>query len=195
MAGTAHRLSRDFWIFWGGQAISTLGSSFTGLALPLLVYRLTGSAVNLALTSAAEFVPYLFFGLIIGAWVDRADRKRIMLAANLGQAAVIASIPILAGLGHLSVVWIYAMGFVGSTLAICFNSAEFAAIPSLVSQDDLVTANGRIQASYQAVSIVGPLLAGVLAAVIPIERVLYIDAASFLASAGSLMLIRTGFNA
>lgn len=189
------RLSRDFWIFWAGQAISNLGSSFTTLALPLLVFKLTHSAVNLAFSSAAEFLPYLLFGLIIGAWVDRTDRKRLMIRVSIGQALVIASIPILAVLGHLAVWWIYLMGFIGSTLGICFSSAEFAAIPSLVQQDDLVTANGRIQASYQAVSIVGPLLAGVLAAVMPIERVLFVDAASFLLSAGSLLLIRAGFNA
>lgn len=70
---TTRGLSRDFWTFWGGQAISNLGSSFTTLALPLLVYKLTGSAVNLALSSAAAFLPYLLFGLIIGAWVDRTD--------------------------------------------------------------------------------------------------------------------------
>ena len=188
------RLSRDFWIFWCGQAISTLGSSFTTLALPLLVYRLTGSALNLALTSAAEFLPYPLFGLVIGAWVDRTDRKRLMLATNVLQALVIGSIPVLAGVGHLAVWWIYAMGFVASTMGILFSSAEFAVIPSLVRPDDLVTANGRIQASYSTVQIAGPILAGMLAAIMPIERVMYFDAASFLVAAGSIALIRASFN-
>src|SRR5215469_7242866 len=125
LASQPQRLSRDFWIFWSGQAISNLGSSFTTLALPLLVYKLTGSAVNLALSSAAAFLPYLLFGLIIGAWVDRTDRKRLMVRVDSGQAVVIASIPTLAAIGHLGVWWIYAMGFVGSTLGICFSSAEF----------------------------------------------------------------------
>jgi len=187
-------LSRDFWIFWAGQAISNLGTSFSQLALPLLVYKLTGSALNLAISSAAEFLPYLLFGLLIGAWVDRTDRRRLMIAASALQALAIGSIPLLSDLGHLGVGWIYAMGFVSATLGICFQSGEFAAIPSLVSRDDLVTANGRIQASYQAVSILGPLLAGLLAAVAPIERVIYLDAISFLISAGSLGLVRRGFN-
>ncbi len=194
MTGTRSGLSRDFWIFWSGQAISTLGTSFTNLALPLLVYRLTGSAVNLALTSAAAFLPYLLFGLIIGAWVDRTDRRRLMLVTNVLQALVVGSIPTLAASGHLVIWWIYAMGFVGSTLGICFSSAEFAVVPSLVRPDDLVSANGRIQASYSTVQIAGPLLAGMLAAVMPIERVLYFDAASFLIAAGSLALIRAPFN-
>jgi len=194
MPSSTRGLSRDFWTFWTGQAISTLGTSFTNLALPLLVYRLTGSAVNLALTSAAEFVPYLLFGLIIGAWVDRTNRKRLMFVSNVLQAVVVASIPFLAGIGHLAIWWIYLMGFTQSTLGICFNSAEFAAIPSLVGQDDLVAANGRIQASYSAVQVAGPILAGLLAAIMPIERVLYFDAASFVIGAGSLVLIRRGFN-
>lgn len=194
MSAAPQRLSRDFWKFWTGQAISVLGTSFTTLALPLLVYRLTGSAVNLALTSAAEFLPYLLFGLIIGAWVDRTNRKQLMIVVNLLQALVIVTIPVLAAFGHLVVWWIYAMGFVGSTLGICFSSAEFAAIPSLVSQDDLVTANGRLQASYSAMSIIGPLLAGGLAAVMPVERMLYIDAASFIIAAASLLLVTQPFN-
>jgi MFS family permease len=193
MAGESRGLSRDFWVFWSGQAISTLGSSFTYLALPLLVYRLTGSAVNLALTSAAEFLPYLLFGLIIGAWVDRTDRKRLMLFTNVLQALVIGSIPTLAAMGHLAIWWIYAMGFAGSTLGICFSSAEFAVVPSLVRPDDLVAANGRIQASYSSVQVAGPVLAGMLAALMPIERVLYFDAASFLIAAGALTLIRASF--
>jgi MFS family permease len=58
-----------------GQTISTLGSSFTKFALPLLIFQLTGSSLNLALTVAASVLPYLFFGLVVGAWVDRVNRK------------------------------------------------------------------------------------------------------------------------
>ena len=66
--------SADFWKFWAGQTISNLGSSFTNFALPLLIFNLTGSALNLAIASATTFLPYLLFGLPIGAWVDRVDR-------------------------------------------------------------------------------------------------------------------------
>ncbi len=191
----SHRLSVDFWKFWTGQTISNLGSSVTQFAIPLLIFKLTGSAVNLALAMAALFVPYLLFGLVIGAWVDRLNRKRLMIATDIARALVVASIPLLANLGHLSVWWIYGTEFIGSTLTIFFNSAEFAAIPSLVrGQDDLVTANGRIQASYAAANVAGPLLAGLLVAVVPLQTVLVVDAASFLVSALSLGLISIGFN-
>src|SRR5919206_4818737 len=159
-------LNSDFWTFWTGQTLSNLGSSFTQFALPLLIFKLTGSALNLGLATAATFLPYLLFGLLIGAWVDRVDRKRLMIGTDVLRALIIALIPFLAALHILTVWWIYGLGFISSTLTIFFTSAEFAAIPSLVSQDDLVAANGRIQASYSAATVIGPLLAGVLVAVI-----------------------------
>src|SRR5438046_1781359 len=102
---------RDFGIFWLGQTISNLGSSFTLFALPLLIFTLTGSAMNLGVASACAFLPYLFFGLVIGAWVDRVDRKRLMIAADIGRAAVLSTIPLLAALHALSVWWVYAVAF------------------------------------------------------------------------------------
>jgi len=144
------RSPRDFWLFFVGQTISNLGTSFTAFALPLLIYKLTGSAMNLALTTVFAMLPYLLFGLVIGAWVDRVDRKRLMITVEIVNALLIASIPLLAMMDNLPLWWIYALSFTSSTIGIAFQSAEFSAIPSLVSQDNLVTANGRIQASYSA---------------------------------------------
>src|SRR6266566_8959760 len=162
----------------------------------LLVFKLTGSALNLAITTAATFLPYLLFGLVIGAWVDRVNRKKLMIATDVARAAVIASIPLLASIDRLSVEWIYVVSFLSTTLSICFSSAEFAAIPSLVPSEGeaIVTANGRIQASYSAAAVVGPLLAGALVAFISIPLLLVVDAASFLLSALSLAIIRLSFN-
>src|SRR5215207_3626913 len=195
----APRPSTDFWKFWAGQTISNLGSSFTDFAIPLLIFNLTGSALNLAIASATTFLPYLLFGLPIGAWVDRVNRKRLMIITDLLRALILASIPLLAALDMLAVWWIYAAGFLTSTLTIGFNSAEFAAIPSLVGRDEanagqaLVTANGRIQASYSAATVVGPLLAGILVAFLSLPALLLFDAFSFVVSAGALALIRRSF--
>ena len=187
-------LSTDFWKFWAGQSISNLGNSITFIAVPLLIYKLTGSALNLGLASASQFVPYLLFGLVIGAWVDRVDRKRLMILADFGRAAVIGTIPLLALFDHLNVWWVYALGFVNATISIGFDSAQFAAIPSLVPTDDLVTANGRIQASFSVATVVGPLLAGAMIAVMPVEAIFAIAASSFLLSALLLSVITRKFN-
>jgi len=191
---TNARLSSDFWKFFIGQTLSNLGSSFTNFALPLIVYKLTGSALNLAITSAAVFLPYLLFGLVIGAWVDRLDRKRVMIIVDSINTIIIVSIPILAYVGLLSIGYIYVVGFVASTAGIFFQSSEFAAIPNLVKQNDLVTANGRIQASYSIMQFAGPIIAGALVFLIPVETLLFIDATSFLVSVISLLLVRVSFN-
>lgn len=194
MDPTPRRVNGNFWKYWVGQTISNLGSSITLFALPLLVYKITGSALNLGIQSAAEMLPYLLFGLLLGALTDRVNRKSMMILVDIGRAAVIATIPLMATLGELSVWWIYAVGFVHSTLTICFESGQFAAIPSLVGQDDLVTANGRIQASYSGASILGPVLAGVLVVFLPLATLMTLDSLSFLLSALSLGLITISFN-
>jgi MFS family permease len=187
-------MSLDFWKFWAGQTISNLGSSFTQWAVPLLVFQLTHSAVNLGVATAATFLPYLLFGLLLGAWMDRVDRKRAMIALDSLNAVVILSIPLVAQFWHLSVWWIYGVTFIQSTVFIAFSAGEFAAIPSLVASDDLVTANGRIQATYSAAQVAGPLLAGALISFLPLVWVMAFDAGSFAVSALSLSLIGRSFN-
>src|SRR5204863_5810809 len=110
------------------------------------------------------------------------------------NALVILSIPLVAQFGHLTVWWIYGVTFIQSTVFIAFSSGEFAAIPSLVSTDDLVTANGRIQATYSAAQVAGPLLAGALISFFPLVWVMAFDAGSSGVSAVSLALIRGSFN-
>ncbi len=162
--------------------------------MPLLVFQLTHSALNLGVAMAATFLPYLLFGLLLGAWMDRVDRKRAMIALDSINALVILSIPLIAQFGHLTVWWIYAVTFIQSTVFIAFSAGEFAAIPSLVSTDDLVTANGRIQATYSAAQVAGPLLAGALISFLPLVWVMAFDAGSFALSALTLALIRGSFN-
>ncbi|MGH9175233.1 MAG: MFS transporter, partial [Vicinamibacterales bacterium] len=70
--------SPDFLRFWIGQAVSNLGNAVTLLAIPLLIYERTDSALALSLVAVATVAPRVLFGLLIGAWVDRVDRKRLM---------------------------------------------------------------------------------------------------------------------
>jgi MFS family permease len=187
-------MGRDFRLYFTSQVVSQLGTSFTQFALPLLVFKLTGSPTNLALTTAATFVPYLLFGLVLGAVVDQVDRRRMMILVDLGRAAVIAVLPMLSAAGALEVWHIYVVAFVGSTLGILFDCGEFAAVPSLVPADDLVTANGWIMATNSAGQVLGPVLAGLLLALVPVASLLWVDAASFLVSSVVLLSIRQSFN-
>ncbi len=159
------------------------------------MFKLTGSALALGATLAIFTAPQLFFGLAIGAWTDRTDRKRLMIAVDLLSAVTIASVAVASSAGLLSLWWIYAVVFVSSTLSIFFVAAEFGAIPSLVDSGELVSANGRIQASFAAASVLGPLAAGALLVFAPVEAILLLDAASFVVSAVMLSLIARPFNA
>lgn len=186
---------RDFWLYFGSQLVSQLGSSFTTFALPLLVYKVTGSSGGLAITTVANFLPYLLFGLVLGAIVDRVDRRRLMRSADCARSVVIAVLPALALLGALHDWEIYAVAFVQSTLGIVFDCGEFAAIPSLVPRNALVATNGRIQATNYVGRVAGPVLAGVAVLVMPASDLLLVDAATFAVSALGLAIIRTSFNA
>jgi MFS family permease len=128
-------------------------------------------------------MPTVLFGLPIGALTDRVDRRRLMVLANVLSALAIASLPLAAALGALTVPLIFLAVFVEATLAIATSAGRFGALPSLVAHTDLVRANGRIQASFAAASILGPLSAGALLVVASLEQLLLIDAASFLVAA------------
>jgi MFS family permease/branched-subunit amino acid transport protein len=184
-----------FWTFWTGETISNLGSSFTLVALPLLVFKLTGSALFLGLGTLAEMLPYLCFGLLIGAWVDRLDRKRLMIGIDVCQALVLSSIPLAFFFGWLTVWWIYGVSFVSASLKFAFETGQFAAIPSLVEPEKRVAATGRLQAGVSGAQMLGPILAGALLFLLPLPTLLFINAATFLISACTLLGIRRSFNA
>jgi MFS family permease len=186
--------STDFWKYWLGQLLSNFGSAFVTFATPLLVYRLTGSAVSLSLAVVFSFLPYILFGLVIGAFVDRVGRKRLMITADMARGATLATIPILSLAGVLSVWWLYAVVFVNGALTIAFQGAEFAAVKSIVPEGMLLTANARIQSSFQAAQFIGPVFGGLMVgAGLSIPTIFSITACTYIISAGSLALIHTDF--
>src|SRR5260221_14729034 len=104
---------RDFSLLWVAQLVSTVGSSLTTLAAGIIVYRLTGSALSVGLMLMATAVPALVFGLIAGVVVDRYNRKRIMVAADLLRAGVVFTIPFLV---HVHVIWLYVAVMVSASI-------------------------------------------------------------------------------
>jgi hypothetical protein len=187
-------LSLDYWLFWVGFAVSSLGSAFTGFALPLLIFKLTGSAVNLGLATAINYLPYPFLGLLVGAWVDRANRKLVLTITTLLNGMTIGSIPLMAAAGHLTLTWIYGALIVQATTRLFTTAAAAAAVPSLVPSNRLMYANGLTQATNSTMMVVGPLLAAGLAALLPLTSLMAVDALSYLFPVAGLMLVRRSFN-
>ena len=151
--------------------------------------------MGLAYTTVAEFVPYLLFGLVLGALVDRLPRRQLMMATDVARGLVLLALPLLQLTGYLRVWEIYVVAFLQSSLGILFNCGEFAAIPSFVDQTNLVAANGRIMATNSAGNVVGPALAGVLVPFISMSGLLITDACTFFLSALTLALIHRSFDA
>ena len=183
---------RDFLKLWAGQTVSLFGSELTELALPLTAVLVLGATpVQMGLQVAAQTLPELLFGLLAGAWVDRLRRRPLMIAADLGRAVLLVSVPIAAAAGWLSMLQLYVVGFGAGLLSVLFNVAYEAALPSLVARGRLIEANSRLEVSRSVAQVAGPGLAGILVQTITAPATLLLDAFSFVVSAVSIWLIRT----
>jgi MFS family permease len=185
---------KAFVLFWSARIVSITGSTITAVVLPILVFQLTGSALQTALLATLEVLPYFAFGLFAGALADRVDRKRLMIGANLIQAALIGSIPLAAAWGLLSLAQIYAVALLSMTAFVWFDAANFGALPALVGRDHVVAANSAIWSASTVIGVVAPALGGTLAAVLGAANVVALDCVTFLISATLLALITRSFN-
>ncbi len=181
----------DFLKLWGGQTISELGSTITRDALPLMaVLVLKATPVEMGILSALGGLPVLVFGIFAGVWVDRLRRRPVMIAADLGRAALLALVPISAGLGLLRIELLYTLMILTGLLGVFFDTAYRSYLPALVERAHLVEGNSKLALSSSLSEIGGAGLAGVLVQTIGAPLAMLLDALSFLVSAGSLAAIR-----
>ncbi|MBE3598630.1 MAG: MFS transporter [Limnochordaceae bacterium] len=176
---------------WTAQAVSTLGSQITFVALPLTAAAVLGaSPAQMGLLGIVEYVPFILFGLLAGAWVDRLPRRAVMVVADLVRAAILVSVPAAALAGRLTMEHLYIVAFVGNTLTAFFDAALQAYVPSVVRKALLIEANSMLQVVYSLARIAGPALAGLLSSWFAAPLVITLDAVSFLISAILLSTIR-----
>lgn len=187
-ASRAIMRQRDFGLLWWGGLVSYLGTWMLRVALPISVLELTGSTAALAITSAASFAPNLILGPLVGVLVDRWDRKRVMVVANLAHVAVLA--PLL--LVHSeSTVWIIpAVAFTSASIAPFNSIAENALLPRLVAEEHLTAANSLNAVNDNLARFVGPVIGGAVSVWAGLSGVALIDAATYLAAAGMIALVR-----
>jgi MFS family permease len=186
------RRNRDFVLLQVGQALSTVGSSSSAIAYPLLVLALTHSAPKAGIVGFARLAPYGLFGLLAGVASDRFDRKRLMLAGDAIRALALISIVVALAFDSLSFVQIVVVAFVEGTMFVFFNVAEMGALRSLVAARQLPVAAAAEQARLGTVELLGPPLGGALftaARSLPF----LVDALSYSFSLASLVAIRAPF--
>jgi ENTS family enterobactin (siderophore) exporter len=185
----------DFRVLLTSQGVSALGDAVSFTALPLLVLALTGSGLAMGIVGALQTLPDLVFGMVAGALADRRDRKRMMFLADLGRAALTASIPISVLVGGPTMVIIFIVAAPMSVLRALFLAGYTASVPALVGRSQVARANSYFEAIYSVGYIVGPAAAGVLSATIGPGPTLGIDAVSFALSGLALAFVRRDLRA
>lgn len=183
------RGNRDFHLLWAGAGLSFLGSRLSAFAYPLIVLWATGSAAESGLIAFVAQLPYLIAQLPGGVLADRVDRRRLLIACDVGRLVAVGTIPagmLLYGLNlwHLS-----AVAFVEGTLTVVYRIAERAALPSVVPEEHLTTAISHNEAREQAAGLLGQGGAGLLAGLaqwVPFLATAVLHAFSF----GTLLLIK-----
>ncbi len=182
--------NRDFLLLLGGQGISAFGDALSLTAVPLLVLALTGSGVAMGVVGVLNTIPDLVFGLLAGVIADRSDRRLMILGADLGRAALTALIPLSIFLHGPTIFAILLIAAPMSMLRALFLAAYTAAMPSLVGRPLLGRATATLETVYSLSFVIGPSVAGVLAAVVGFGPTIAVDALSFLASSAAMALIR-----
>ncbi len=182
----------DFIKLWTAQTVSVFGSTITREALPLVaILTLAATPAQVGVLSALGMVPALLLGLPAGVWVDRLRRQPILIAADLGRAIILVSIPVAALLGVLSLPQLYLVAVLAGILTLFFNVGDNSYLPTVVKRENLVEANSKLGVTDSLSEIIAPAVTGSLVQLISAPLTILIDALSYLISAFFLGLIRT----
>ncbi len=165
------------------------------MALPLVAADLTRSPTTIAGVAIALRLPWLLFALVAGALVDRWDRRRVMWMTDVFRASLVAILALAVLTNHHTIWMIYAIGFALGVAETMFDNASQTILPSIVDEDQLQIANGRLMAAETtANSFVGPPLGGFLVAA-AVSVPFWLDAASYLGAAALVAGITGSFRA
>ncbi|MGI9147669.1 MAG: hypothetical protein ACR2IK_14135 [Chloroflexota bacterium] len=128
-------MNSDFVKLWAGHSISLFGDHVGGLALPLTAAVVLGATpMQMGMLTAVQLAPVLVLGMFVGVWIDRVQRRPMMLLADVARAILLASIPAAALLGRLHIEHLYVVALLVGVLSIFFSVASAAYLPSLVGR-------------------------------------------------------------
>lgn len=177
----------DFVRLWSAQAVSNLGDWTYGVAVAVLLVRRTHDPRALALLLVAQVGPAALLGTILGPLADRHSRTLLMVGADIARGVAIASLLVV---GTPSIGHIYAVAVCLGIFSVIFQPSLQAALPTVVREEELVTANALVSATFYFAVTAGPALGGFLAAALGGKPVFAINALSFLVSAALIAGVR-----
>jgi MFS family permease len=179
---------RNFRLFFGGQSISLIGTWMTRIATSWLVYRLTGSALLLGTVSFAGQIPTFLLAPFAGVWVDRLDRRQVLIwtqALSMVQSLMLAALTFS---GHITVAWILALSVMqGAINAFDMPGRQAFTVQMVGNRDDLSNAIAINSSMVNMARLVGPSLAGMVIAVSSEAWCFLIDGLSYIAVIASLL--------
>lgn len=182
--------SRAFLFLWLGHMISFLGSSITMVILPVLIYSLTGSTTIMGMIMAAYMLPNVIMLPISGHIVDRYDRVRIMMLADVARFLIMAATAVLSLTGVLSIPMLYGLFAIYGLLDGLFQPAYAAMRATVFTPDIRIAANSLTQMTTQAIRLLGPSLGGLLVTHFAAGTGFGLDAFSYLISLVCLIFLR-----
>ncbi len=179
--------NRSFTSLWVGQLISGMGSALTTLAASIMVFRITGSALSVGFMLIATAGPTILVGLFAGVFVDRYERKRILLLSDLLRAFLILLIPFLI---PFNILWLYVLVALTSAVTQFFDSAHASILPEVATDEELSAANALMAISSVGSTTIGFAAAGLIVSEFNINWAFYLDALTFVISAGLILFTR-----
>ncbi|MGE7388371.1 MFS transporter [Streptomyces sp. NPDC004126] len=183
-AATSLNRDRGFRSLWGAQSLCQLGVQTTEITLPLVaVLALDATPFEVGALASFQMVAFLLIGLPAGAWMDRLRKRPVMVAASLGRAALLASVPVAGWLGVLTVAQMFAVAFGLGICTVFFETAYQSYLPSLVGPERLLEGNAKLESSRSVSQVAGPSAGGWLAQWLSAPTAVVVNAAGFLAAA------------
>ncbi|NIK57006.1 MFS transporter [Kribbella shirazensis] len=184
-------MTRDFRWLLVGQTTSQFGAQVSGVAIPLLaVLSLGATPFQLGLVSAAGTIGFALIGLPAGAWVDRWRRRPVLVASDLARAVLLASIPVAAVLGVLTITQLIVVSLLTGLARVFFDVGYQTYLPAVVGPDRLLAGNSALETIRASGQVAGPGLGGWLVTVLGAANVVLIQAVTFAVSAASLLAIK-----
>jgi MFS family permease len=184
--------SRDFTLLWLGSFVSEAGSQMHVIAVSWQVYQLTGDPLALGGIGVARIVPLVLLALGSGVLADALDRRKLMLFSQIAMMLCTAALALTSSAGIISIWWIYGLTALASAARTLGLPARQAIVPSLVPREQLPAALSLNIISWQAATIMGPMIAGFIIAGLGVSWIYWIDTASFIAVIAALLLMRAG---
>lgn len=183
--------NRNFRLLWAGEGISVLGSMTTTVIFPLIaVTEFDAGPFWMGLLAGAIWLPWLVLGLFAGAWVDRSDPRRVMMAADLAAATAVASVPLAWAADLLTLPHLVVTALAVGCSTVFFRTAYTAFLPRVVAGDDLENANARLFGTESAMQIGGPGVGGLLVQAFSAAYAVLVDVVGYLASFLALARMR-----